>query len=67
MVTPMGKNKASKPTRVQKALMDKEGLKPENWLVLQDAPEELKVVSRGSGRTRIIKKDPVAATTKVSR
>lgn len=63
----MGKNRAVNPTRAQKALMDKAGLASKNWLVIQDAPGELRVVSRGSGQTRVIKKDPVGATTRVSR
>jgi hypothetical protein len=48
-------------------LIAKAGLKPENWLVLAEGPEELHIVSRGSGRSRTIRKDPVAKTARVSR
>ncbi|MFT4107712.1 MAG: hypothetical protein QM657_18315 [Lacrimispora sp.] len=63
----MGKSKAKSPTRQQKVIITGAGLKPESWLVISESPEELKLVSRGSGRSRAIKKDPVAVTTKVSR
>lgn len=62
----MGKSKAEKPTRAQKAIITGAGLKPESWLVISEAPDELKLVSRGSGQSWVIKKDPVAATTRVS-
>ncbi len=63
----MGKSKATKPTRDQKILMAKNRLLAENYLVLKDTKEELVLVSKLFGRTRTIKKDPVAATTKVSK
>lgn len=63
----MGKSKATKPTRDQKILMAKKRLLAENYLVIKDTKEELVLVSKLFGRTRVIKKDPVAATTKVSR
>lgn len=47
---------AKKPTRVQKELMSKHGLRPENWLVLTDNKAELQVVSRRSGQRRAIEK-----------
>lgn len=52
----MGKNRAAKPTRAQKILMDRHGLAVKNWLVLADTPEELRLVSRGTGRNRTIRK-----------
>lgn len=63
----MGKKRATKPTRDQKILMSKKKLLHENYLVIEDTPEELVLVSKLFGKTRVIKKDPVAATTKVSR
>lgn len=52
----MGRSRAKKPTRNQKVLMAGAGLVPANWLVLRETPEELKLVSRGSGRRRTVKK-----------
>lgn len=63
----MGKSKAMKPTRDQKILMAKNRLLAENYLVIKDTKEELVLVNKLFGKTRIIKKDPVGATTKVSR
>lgn len=45
-----------KPTRNQKALMSKEGLAVNNWLVLEETKTELRLVSRGAGVRRTIKK-----------
>lgn len=63
----MGKSKAAKPTCAQKILMAQNLLMPENYLVIKDTKEELVLVSRLFGKTRVIKKDPVAATTRVSK
>ena len=52
----MGRSRASKPTRAQKILMSSKGLIPKNWLVISDNEVELRLVSRGSGRSRTIKK-----------
>lgn len=52
----MGKSRASKPTRAQKILMSNQGLVPKSWLVISDTEKELRLVSRGSGRSRTIKK-----------
>lgn len=57
----MGKNKAVKPTLAQKKLMTEAGLIANNWLVMPDTPEELRLVSRNSGRFRSIKKSPMPA------
>lgn len=54
----MGRSKAVKPTRDQKALISAAGLEVRNWLVISDTPEELRLVSRRSGATRVIKKEP---------
>ena len=45
-----------KPTRNQKALMSKAGLAVNNWLVLEETKAELRLVSRGAGVRRTIKK-----------
>lgn len=52
----MGKSRATKPTRKQKILMKTANMVPENWLVLKEDATELVAVSRGSGRTRRVKK-----------
>ena len=40
-----------KPTRQQRKLMEKWKLKPEDWLVVKDTPEEMLLVHRYSDRT----------------
>lgn len=52
----MGRSRAMKPTRNQKALMSKAGLAVNNWLVLEETKTELRLVSRGAGVRRTIKK-----------
>lgn len=42
----MGKSKATKPTRDQKAVIMAAGLIWQNWLVLSESDEELHIVSR---------------------
>ena len=56
----MRRSKAVKPTRDQKALISAAGLEVRSWLVLAETPEELRLVSRRSGATRVIKKAPPA-------
>ena len=56
----MGRSKVVKPTRDQKALISAAGLEPRSWLVLEETPEELRLVSRRSGANRVIKKAPPA-------
>ena len=56
----MGRSKAVKPTRDQKALISAAGLEVRSWLVISDTPEELHLVSRRTGATRVIKKAPPA-------
>jgi hypothetical protein len=63
----MGKSKATKPTRDQKILMAKNRLLAENYLVIEDTKDELVLVNKLFGKTRVIKKDPVVVTTKVSK
>ena len=52
----MGRSRAMKPTRNQKALMSTAGLAVNNWLVLEETKTELRLVSRGAGVRRTIKK-----------
>lgn len=52
----MGRSRVMKPTRNQKALMSKAGLAVNNWLVLEETKTELRLVSRGAGMRRTIKK-----------
>lgn len=52
----MGRSRATKPTRSQKIIMSKSGLVANNWLVLQETKTELRLVSRGAGISRTIKK-----------
>lgn len=52
----MGRSRATKPTRNQKILMSKAGLMVNNWMVLEETKAELRLVSRGAGIRRTIKK-----------
>lgn len=52
----MGKSRATRPTRAQKEVISGVGLIVKNWLVIADKPDALILVSRGSGRSRTIKK-----------
>lgn len=54
----MGRSRAVKPTRAQKVLISAAGLVVRNWLVISDTEAELRLVSRRSGATRVIKKEP---------
>ena len=56
----MGRSRATKPTRDQKTLISAAGLEVRSWLVLAETPEELRLVSRRTGATRVIKKAPPA-------
>lgn len=52
----MAKNRPRKPTRDEKKLMSKRGLKVENWLVTENTPDRLVCVSKMAGKRREIKK-----------
>lgn len=58
----MGRSRAVKPTLGQKKLMTEARLIVKNWLVLREDAEELRLVSRASGRSRTIKKAPAPAS-----
>ncbi len=53
----MGKSKAAKPTRDQKQLIAAAGLDARNWLVILDSEVCLHLVHKGTGTSRVIKKD----------
>ena len=63
----MGRSRATKPTRAQKVLISAAGLVVRNWLVLSDTETELRLVSRRSGSTRIIRKGPPAAADRAQK
>lgn len=46
----------NKPTRNQKELISKNGLDPENWRVIFESKTTLEIVSRRSGRRRVLNK-----------
>lgn len=52
----MGKSKAIKPTRDQKAVIVAAGLIWSDWLVLSESDEELHIISRGDGISSTLKK-----------
>lgn len=52
----MGKPRARNPTRGEKELISTAGLIAKNWHVIKNNDQELVLVSKGSGRTRRIKK-----------
>ena len=43
-----------RPTKNQSIFIKKNGLNPENWLVVKDTPELMELVHRHSDRTRRI-------------
>jgi len=45
-----------KPTREQKELMTKRGLRPENWMVILDNKAEMQIISRHSRQRRTIER-----------
>lgn len=53
----MGKSRGRNPTLAQKKMMAAAGLIVKNWLVIKDTDDELRLVSKGSGRSRRIKKE----------
>lgn len=57
----MGRSRAAKPTRSQKILMDKLGLRPKDWLVLSEEQDRLTLVHRGDGKTRVVLKTETPA------
>lgn len=52
----VGKSKAVKPTLAQKKYISAAGLNARDWLVLDEAAKEMKLVHKGTGKSRIIMK-----------
>lgn len=46
-----------KPTVRQAKILQAHGLKPENWLIERESPEEITAVHRYAPTTRVIPKD----------
>ena len=65
----MGRSRAAKPTRAQKILLDKLGLRSKDWLVIGNDPDRMTLVHRGDGRTRVVLKTetPAAGTARESK
>lgn len=53
----MGKSRARKPTRQEKTLITAAGLVARNWYVLSETDTELHLVSKGTGRSRKVRKE----------
>lgn len=49
-------SRAVKPTYKQKKIIRGKDLDERNWLVVKETETELKIVNKGSGSTRTIKK-----------
>lgn len=60
----MGKSRARKPTRQEKTLITAAGLVARNWYVIQNTDTELRLVNKGSGKSRTIKKGTVTEQSK---
>lgn len=52
----MGRSKAKKPTLDQKKHISAAGLNARDWLVLNETPEDMKLVHKGTGRSWLIMK-----------
>ncbi|WP_438498580.1 DUF6906 family protein [Paenibacillus sp. IHBB 3054] len=50
----MRKNRGLRPTRRQKQVISQHRLIPENWLVLSATPEQLELLNKKKGTTRIV-------------
>lgn len=54
----MGRSRATKPTLVQRKFIQDAGLDSKDWLVRIDAPNNLALVHRSTGASRVIEKEP---------
>lgn len=52
----MGKSRATKPTRDQKAIIAAAGLDWLDWLVVSESDKALHIVSRSAGESRTLEK-----------
>ena len=53
----MGKIRVRNPTLAQKKIISAAGLVARNWYVLSETEEELHLVSKGTGRSRKVRKE----------
>lgn len=53
----MGKPRARNPTLAQKKIISAAGLIARNWYVVKETDEELHLVSKGTGRSRKVRKE----------
>lgn len=53
----MGKPRERNPTLAQKKIISAAGLIARNWYVLSETDEELHLVSKGTGRSRKVRKE----------
>ena len=53
----MGKSRVRNPTLAQKKLISAAGLIARNWYVVKETDEELHLVSKGTGRSRKVRKE----------
>lgn len=52
----MGKSRARNPTLAEKKMISAAVLVARNWYVIRNTPEQLELVSKGTGRSRKVKK-----------
>ena len=53
----MGRSRVRNPTLAQKKLISAAGLIARNWYVVKETGEELHLVSKGTGRSRKVRKE----------
>ena len=53
----MGRSRVRNPTLAQKKLISAAGLIARNWYVVKETDEELHLVSKGTGKSRKVRKD----------
>lgn len=53
----MGKLRERNPTLAQKKMISAAGLIARNWYVVKETDEELHLVSKGTGRSRKVRKE----------
>ena len=53
----MGRLRVRNPTLAQKKIISAAGLIARNWYVLSETDEELHLVSKGTGRSRKVRKE----------
>ena len=53
----MGRSRVRNPTLAQKKMISAAGLIARNWYVVKETEEELHLVSKGTGRSRKVRKE----------